>query len=426
MKRALLALALAGMGWAQPILPGQALPEMPNQVPQTADMREAKFLFAEGQRYHREDKIGRAVDLYRKALAKDPGRLEYRPYLAQALESQGHHADALEQYDLYLALEPDDPKVQRSRLLPLIGLARWEEVDREMKVLDLSQSAQPDYLLLKGLNWLRRNQPDLAVAPLRSALQLAPKRQDIRLNLVSALLLQNLAQEAFDLLVDQSGDQAALLRGLALHLLRRGDEAEKVWRGLLTNPQLVEVGLNLATSLAERGQSAEALRLAAQMLDRDPANQGGKLLYARLLNRAGRYEDSLAVLRPLLDPDGFVGNRAYLDELAGWTLLGLNRDEEALTYLRQALKLGAQGASLENNLALVLGRLGQVEEAIQHQLQAVQLAPLQASAWYHLGVLYELKASPKQARPAYQQFLKLAPNDPAVAGLKAHLKDLNP
>ena len=106
--------------------------------------------------------------------------------------------------------------------------------------------------------------------------------------------------------------------------------------------------------------------------------------------------------------------------------MGLNRDEEALTYLRQALKLGAQGASLENNLALVLGRLGLVDEAIQHQLQAVQLAPLQASAWYHLGVLYELKASPKQARPAYQQFLKLAPNDPAVAGLKAHLKELDP
>jgi tetratricopeptide (TPR) repeat protein len=425
-KRALLALALAlgRMGWAQPILPGQTLPEVPNLAPQTADMREARFLFVEGQRLHREGKIGRAIDLYRKALAKDPGRLEYRPYLAQALESTGNHADALEQYDLYLAQEPVAPKVQRTRLLPLIGLGRWEQVDQEIEALQGTQSEQPDFQHLRGLSWLRRDQPEKALAPLRKAHQLAPERQDIRLNLVSALLRLNQAQEALELVTDQAGDQAALLRGLALHLLHRDEDAETVWLARLSQAQLVDVGLNLATSLAERGKSAEALRLAAEMLDRDPTHQAGKLLYARLLNRAGRYEESLTVLRPLLEPTGFEGQRGYLDELVGWTLLGLQRNEEALTYLRQAARLGVQGPALENNLALVLGRLGQLDEALQHQSKAVDLAPLQASAWYHLGVLYERKASPRQAVPAYEQFLKLAPHDPAAVGLQAHLKKL--
>ena len=431
MKRVLLALALAGpMGWTQPILPGQALPVVPNQVPETADMREAKFLFAEGQRLHREGQIGRAVDLYRRALALDPGRLEYRPYLAQALEMTGNHSDALEQYDLYLAQEPDDRSVQRARLLALIGLRRWEELDREFQILDLSQSSDPDYLLSKGLSWLARDKADLALEPLRIAHQLAPERQDIRLNLASALLLQKQAQFALDLLggdrppADES-PRAGLLRGLALHMLDREAEAEKVWRGLLDSPGLVEVGLNLATSLAQRGQTGEALKLTAQMLDRAPNHQAAKLLYARLLNRAGRYAESLVVLRPLLEPEVFQGDRAYLDELAGWTLLGLERDDESLSYLRQAVKLGAQGAALENNLALVLGRLGEIDEALEHQLQAVQLAPLQASAWYHLGVLYELKALPQKGREAYLQFLKLAPDDPAAAGLKSHLKTIS-
>ena len=149
MKKLVLALALSGMSWAQPIIPGTNLPNVPNRVPETSDMREAKFLFAEGQRLHREGQVSRAVDLYRKALAADPGRLEYRPYLAQALESLGQHQESLEQYDLYLAQESEDVKVRRARLLPLIGLKRWEEVDAELAALE---SQDPDYLLYKGLS----------------------------------------------------------------------------------------------------------------------------------------------------------------------------------------------------------------------------------------------------------------------------------
>ena len=54
MKRWLLLLALSGMSWAQPIIPGYNLPNVPNRVPETADMREAKFLFGEAQRLHRQ------------------------------------------------------------------------------------------------------------------------------------------------------------------------------------------------------------------------------------------------------------------------------------------------------------------------------------------------------------------------------------
>ena len=76
MKKRLLVLALSGtVAWAQPIVPGTNLPAVPNRVPESADMREARFLFAEGQRLHREGQISRAIDLYRKALTADPGRL---------------------------------------------------------------------------------------------------------------------------------------------------------------------------------------------------------------------------------------------------------------------------------------------------------------------------------------------------------------
>ena len=420
-----LAVALMGVGWAQPIIPGTPLPAVPNRVPESADMREARFLFAEGQRLHRQGQVSRAIDLYRKALRGDPGRLEYRPYLAQALESLGQHPEALEQYDLYLAQEPGDLKVRGARLLPLIGLKRWEEVDAELAALDSSQSQNADYLLYKGLSWLDRQQPAQAEGPLRAALALQEERLDIRLNLVTALLLQNKSQPGLDLLPPVGGSpRADLLRGVALYQLQKPEEAEKVWRALLPSKELVEVTLNLATTLAERGEDAQALRLAAQALDQQPNSQPGRLLYARLLNRGARYEEALVVLRPLLEPDGFEGSRAYLDELTGWTLLGLQRNQESLDYLKQAAQLGATGPSLENNLALVLTRLSQLDEALKHQLKAVELAPTQASAWYLLGRLYERRAQPAQAVQAYEKYLALETDESAAKPVRARLKDL--
>ena len=421
-KTALMLALLSGMAWAQPIVPGYNLPNVPNRVPEPEGMREARFLFAEGQRLHRQGQVSRAVDLYRKALAADPGRLEYRPYLAQALESLEQHQEALEQYDLYLAQESQDLKVRRARLLPLISLKRWDEVDGEMAALE---SQHPDYLLYKGLSWLERHEPAKAEGPLRAALDQTNDRMDIRLNLATALLLQNKPQDALSLLPPVGTvSRADLFRGVALYQLNQPEEAEKVWRPLLPSQDLVEVLLNLATVLAEKGEDAQALRLAAQALDQQPDSQPGRLLYARLLNRATRYPEALTVLRPLLEPEIFEGSRVYLDELAGWTLLGLGRNQEALDYLNQAVKLGAAGPSLENNLALVLTRLSRLDEALLHQLKAVELAPQQASAWYLLGRLYEKRAQPKQAVTAYEKYLALETDETATKPVRNRVKEL--
>lgn len=416
MKHIPLLLLLTLPALAQPVTPGLKPRTVPNMRAESADQREAKFMFEEARRLHREGQVGRAVDLYRKALAKDPARLEYRPFLAQALESQNQHEDALEQYDLYLQQEPRDARVQRERLLPLISLQRWEEIDKEFQILDSTHAQDADYLQYKALSLLRRNRAADAQPFLTTALELQPQRQDIRLNLAAAQLQSGKATAALQTL--EPLPEEKLLRGLAYHSVGDISKAEQAWRG----EQNVDAGVNLASSLAERGQDREALMLAAEMLDRDPQHQAGKLLYARLLNRSQRFEEAWATLRPLLEPNALQGPRGYFLELVGWTLLGLERDDESLQYLGEAARLGQQGPALQHNLALVLARLGRTQEALEHELKAVELAPNQAPAWYHLGMLYERRAQPKQALQAYQRVLQLAPEAPA--GLRQRMEAL--
>lgn len=416
MRRLSLFLLLSVPALAQPVTPGLKPKPVPNMSSESADQREAKFMFEEGRRLHREGQVGRALELYQQALSKDPARLEYRPYLARALESQSQHEDALEQYDLYLQKEPLDQVVQRERLLPLISLQRWEDLEREFQAMDASHGQDADYLQFKALSLLRRNRPAEAQPLLATALASQPRRDDIRLNLAAAQLQQNQGAAALQTL--EPLPQEALLRGLAFYLVGDVAKAEQSWR----LQQNVDAGVNLATSLAERGQDREALLLAAEMLDREPAHQAGKLLYARLLNRAERYEEAWATLRPLLEPDAFQGARGYFLELVGWTLLGLERNDESLQYLAEAARLGQGGPALQHNLALVLARLGRTQEALQHELKAIQLAPGQAAAWYHLGMLYERRAQPRQALQAYETYLKLAPEAPA--GLKQRMDTL--
>lgn len=407
---------LAAPALAQPITPGVPLPYVNHMTTESAAMRESRFLFEEGRRLHRSRQFERASDLYSKALLRDPARLEYRPDLAAALEAQGRWQEALEQYDLYLAQEPNTPAVRRGRLLCLIELGRWNEVDQALAQSDATLDTQ----YLQGLAWLRRGEAARAVAPLRAAVVAEPQRAEVRLNLASALLTTGQAQEALDALNDSSVRDlpaAGLRRGFALYALGRRSDAEFCWRGLLSGSEAVPAGVALATSLAERGADREALLTAAAALDRDGDDPSARLLYARLLNRAERYEEAWKLLVDRVGPQA----SGYELELAGWAQLGLHHPAEARTLLSRASAAGVSGAALEHNLGLALAAAGDRAGAVQHLSRATKLEPRRSEAWYSLGYLLERSGRSADAARAYRTFLLLAPDDPRADDVRLRL-----
>lgn len=416
MKRALLGWLLLGSALsAQPLTPGQPLRRTQNMLPQTAAMREARFLFEEGRRLHRQGQLGRTLDLYQKSLAQDPGRIEYLPFLGQVLNQLGRFEEAYPAFTSYLKLEPTDRPVRLGLLECLIGLQRWAEVDAlaaQLAAVSLTGD-NADYRHLVGLSWLRRNQPEQALPHLLAA---SPSRLDYRLNAAVALLLMGRTAEAEQQLQPEPKPANAhwkLLKGVVELRSGHAEAAEALWREV----DLPEATLNLATSLAQRGHDLEARTLVARLLDRYSQHQEARLLYARLLNRQSRFEEALSLLAPL--PPS-----AYREELRGWALLGSGRAEKAIEALQQASSLGAGGAALEHNLALAHAQLKQWDPAQAHLQKALSLQPDWAELYYLQGKLLERQRQLPRAVQSYQRYLELLPTAPEAELLREHLKKL--
>lgn len=105
----------------------------------------------------------------------------------------------------------------------------------------------------------------------------------------------------------------------------------------------------------------------------------------------------------------------------------INREDyaPAVAKLEGALVLRPNLASAHANLGLALNRMGRVEEAISHLRQAVRLAPREPAPLLTIANAYQRSGQLSAALYSYARFLLYFPNDkdaPQVKGLIAGIK----
>ncbi|MBI3926318.1 MAG: tetratricopeptide repeat protein [Armatimonadetes bacterium] len=406
------------------------LPVMAQPAPPAPPEREAVWLFGEGQKLHAEGRVLRAVDLYRNALNKDPGRLEYRPYLGLALDQAGLPEEALEQYDLYLALEPQDARIRLNRAVALAHAGKLEEAWKESERLTTLLPAQAALFNLRGVILLGQGDPQRALAELTTALSLedAP---EIRVNLAAAHLARGELEPArhhLESVLRSPSDpgQAQLARnnlGVVLTMQAELEQAEQSFdEASGEGEDLLPVAIyNLVSVLARQGKTQEALLAAAELVDARPDYTDARLLYARLLYRQDRFEAAQTELEQVLEqqPDSAVAQ-----ETMGLVLLATGRAEQARPYLEKAVVASPQSAWAHHNLALALGRLGDLSEALREEKEALALDDDNPAIWYHLGLLHDLNAEPRDAIAAYRRYLELQTSESTAAIVKEHIQEL--
>lgn len=423
--------------WAQPADPRPSEPSFqkvqPRQVsPSITPDREAVWLFEEGKRLHRLGETQRALDQYRRALVKDNGRIEYRPYLALALLQTGRYKESLEQYDLYLRQEPKDLSVRTQRLWPLISLGLFDTAEQEINQLKLSNSGNLMLHELAAYYNLKRNRYQQAADEYRIAIaQAGPHRPDLVINLARCLSLLGKDAEALKLLEGigplPANSTAIVANNMGVLKTNGGQasEAQKLFEESWKGSQQ-DALYNLANQLADQGKTRESILAVAKLLDLTPDHLDGQMLYVRLLSRQNRLDEA----RKAVDRLQSMGQTAlgwrwpYICELSGLVSLQQDDNESARQDLEQAVLALPKSPSAHHNLALALSRQGSLDDAANEELTAIKLSPENPSMWYHLGVIYDLQARPTKALDAYTKFLELRPNDPENPGLLEHIKEI--
>jgi Flp pilus assembly protein TadD len=262
-----------------------------------------------------------------------------------------------------------------------------------------------------------------------------------------ALLENNRLDEAIPLL-----EQAALQTpdspdarnwlGIAYARQRRFADAVKVFRELLAIHRDSMVGLcNLATALADAGETAEAEATWREVIRRKPEHPDAHMKLANLLRHQGRRDDAIAVHRDRLSgrPDD-VGSlnslgilleeagrlpeseQAYREALKyapdavdvrsnlGVALAGQGKLDEALVCYEEAVRCRYTSPVFHNNLGNALRQVGRPVDAIRHLCEAVRLNPDYVEAHNNLAIALANAGRGEEAISSYRRALELRPN----------------
>ena len=240
-----------------------------------------------------------------------------------------------------------------------------------------------------GRIFMRRGEPEKAVAAFRRAIELDPGRTDTRVKL-----------------------------GMALMKLGRADEAEiEFEESKRLNPDLELIGK--AAQFEKDGDPVSAEKICREMLRRDPGNVEALRLLAAIASSKHYYGDAETLLQSAVDraPD-FVRARADL------VTVQLERDniDDALENAKRLVRFDEKQADSYLLLASAYGSAGRYEDAIDAYEKTLELVPGHGGALIGLGNMLKTVGQSDSAVAAYRACIENNPDFAEAYWSLANLK----
>ncbi|MFW7268938.1 tetratricopeptide repeat-containing sulfotransferase family protein [Gluconacetobacter sp. Hr-1-5] len=168
---------------------------------------------------------------------------------------------------------------------------------------------------------------------------------------------------------------------------------------LASDPQDMSALTGLAHALRAAGRHEEAAEQFRTALAHTPACPDAARNLVQVLVELDRLDEAIACYRSVLEQDPSLH---AIHAGTGTLLRKAGRHAEAVHHLQQACTLRPDDAPIHAVLAQLLQELGQIDAAIDHRRQAIALAPEEPNHYLALARL-----------------TKLAPDDPALAAMRA-------
>jgi Flp pilus assembly protein TadD len=203
---------------------------------------------------------------------------------------------------------------------------------------------------------------------------------------------------------------AWLVRGRLLLLLGEAERARSVLENAVAlDPRDARAFGALGIACLALGDSSGAVSNAKAAVDLNPksaalwSNLGAAWMMSEQPEQARQAYERAVELSP---------NSARAHSDLGTTLIAMGQAGAALTELEEAHRLAPDRATVMNNLGYALQSLGEVEGAENWYRRSLAADPSLGSAWVNLGVLCAKSQRFDEASAAFEQALRLDPEDP--------------
>jgi tetratricopeptide (TPR) repeat protein len=396
--------------------------ELSIALPVIGDQPIAEFFarLDQGELFERAHRYDEAETAYRALIAKgDPGGLASLR-LGEMLERRGHVRQAAAIYDEALARSKDDSGLSDAR-------ARLAAGKPPPPLPSLKRSAA-EALMAPASVFLMRKDDEASLAYLRLALRLDPTRDEAWLMVGDALASTG----------DIPGARAAY-------------EAPKA-----SSAQYVTARLKLAWSYQNAGDKDQALAIARTTAKAAPKDTDAAINLADLLRADEKYDQSAALLDPLIAAQGehpdwkLLYMRAVDYEESGrWSeaerdlqrallmrpddpellnFLGyswIDRGEkltQALAMVQKAVDLNPESGAMIDSLGWGYYRLGDYRKAVEKLEAAVALEPGDPDVNNHLGDAYWRVGRKLEAHFQWERVLTLDPPAKLKTEVESKLK----
>jgi tetratricopeptide (TPR) repeat protein len=166
------------------------------------------------------------------------------------------------------------------------------------------------------------------------------------------------------------------------------------------------------------GRFDEALAEFTRAFENNRANAQAAGDAAQVLARLNRYDEAVPLLR---DAVRVAPTRWDFRFNLGRALAQSGQYEDAVTEYREASRLRPDSYPTVFNLAQTLEKLGKDEEALAEYRRGTELAPLEPSFRLAVGNLSERQQKWADAKKAYEEYLELVPDGAESARVRQHL-----
>ena len=397
------------------------VPELQKIVQNNAN--DAFVHFELARAYLADNKANESLTEAQEAVRLKADLLPARLIIARIIEAKGEHAKVLEQTEMVLNSQPQNPEARLLRDRAYVGMGQPTRAQADLEALvqqypksndahvelgnlylvggqqakaseqfELAwKSDPPDLRGFLGIQNIKMQQgkSDEAIAALSDLVQKNPGRVDFRFNLANFESTAGIQKARADMNAAKS------------LFAKAADNYKEIVK---TNPKLTEAWIRLGVMQRYVGQTDAALGSFEQASNTNPSSTEALMNRAMLLEKLGKKPDAGDLYKRVLDLDPensmALNNLAFLDAESGRNL------DQAMTMAEKAKKRVPNNTDVSDTLGYVYYQKNLNSEALRIFKQVVEEQPQNATFRLHLAMALLKQGDKQGARDEAQKALK--------------------